>query len=78
VVVKPELWKNQKGTLMLNLEQLRTALDDRNVEKVSQRTGIHRNTIAAIRNGANANPTYATMKVLSDYLVGAAVTEGAG
>ena len=58
---------------MLNLEQLRTALDDRNVEKVSARTGIHRNTIAAIRNGTNANPTYATMKLLSDYLTVAAV-----
>jgi len=73
VVVKPELWKNQEGTLMLNLEQLRTALDDRNIEKVSQRTGIHRNTVAAIRNGTNANPTYATMKALSDYLTAATV-----
>ena len=58
---------------MLNLEQIRTALDDRNIEKVSARTGIHRNTIAAIRTGANANPTYATMKLLSDYLTVAAV-----
>ena len=58
---------------MLNLDQIRTALDDRNVEKVSARTGIHRNTIAAIRNGTNANPTYATMKLLSDYLTVAAV-----
>ena len=58
---------------MLNLDQIRTALDDRNVEKVSARTGIHRNTIAAIRNGTNANPTYATMKLLSDYLTLAAV-----
>jgi transcriptional regulator with XRE-family HTH domain len=55
---------------MLNLDQIRTALGDRNVEKVSERTGIHRNTIAAIRTGANANPTYATMKLLSDYLAG--------
>ncbi len=58
---------------MLNLDQIRIALDDRNIEKVSARTGIHRNTIAAIRNGTNANPTYATMKLLSDYLVGATV-----
>lgn len=58
---------------MLTLEQLRAALDDRNVEKVSARTGIHRNTIAAIRNGTNANPTYATMKALSDYLTAVTV-----
>ena len=58
---------------MLNLDQIRTALDDRNIEKVAARTGIHRNTIAAIRNGTNANPTYATMKLLSDYLAGVTV-----
>ena len=58
---------------MLNLDQIRTALDDRNIEKVSAKTGIHRNTIAAIRTGANANPTYATMKLLSDYLTAATV-----
>lgn len=54
---------------MLNLDEIKAGLDDRNVEKVSARTGIHRNTIAAIRNGTNANPTYATMKLLSDYLM---------
>ena len=58
---------------MFNLDQIRTALDDRNVEKVAARTGIHRNTIAAIRNGTNVNPTYATMKLLSDYLAGVTV-----
>ena len=54
---------------MLNLDEIKAGLEDRNVEKVSARTGIHRNTIAAIRNGTNANPTYATMKLLSDYLM---------
>lgn len=61
------------GRKMLTLDQLRTALDDRNLEKVASRTGIHRNTIAAIRNGTNANPTYATMKTLSDYLTAVTV-----
>lgn len=61
------------GRKMLTLDQLRTALDDRNLEKVSARTGIHRNTLAAIRNGTNANPTYATMKALSDYLTAVTV-----
>lgn len=55
---------------MLNLEQIREALEDRNMDKVAERTGIHRNTIAAIRSGSNKNPTYATLKVLSDYLTG--------
>lgn len=61
---------------MLDLDQLRAALDDRNVEKVSARTGIHRNTVSAIRSGANKNPTYATIKILSDYLTGVVVDAG--
>lgn len=55
---------------MYTLEQIRELLDDRNVEKVAERTGIHRNTISAIRTGANQNPTYTTIKTLSDYLRG--------
>ena len=55
---------------MLNLDQIRMALDDRNMDKVAERTGIHRNTISAIRSGSNRNPTYATLKILSDYLRG--------
>ncbi len=58
---------------MLTLEEVRAMLDDRNVEKVAERTGIHRNTIAAIRAGSNQNPTYATLKTLSDYLRGVSI-----
>ena len=57
---------------MFTLEQIKTLLDDRNVEKVAENTGIHRNTISAIRAGTNTNPTYATLKILSDYLTGVA------
>jgi|TARA_R110000823_G_scaffold217424_1_gene346769 transcriptional regulator with XRE-family HTH domain len=52
---------------------MRDALEDRNVEKVAENTGIHRNTISAIRAGTNTNPTYSTMKVLSDYLRGVSI-----
>jgi transcriptional regulator with XRE-family HTH domain len=55
---------------MLNLDQIRDALADRNLEAVSERTGIHRNTLSAIRTGANQNPTYVILKLLSDYLSG--------
>ncbi len=58
---------------MFTLEQIRSLLDDRNVEKVAERTGIHRNTISAIRAGSNQNPTYATLKTLSDYLSGVSI-----
>jgi len=57
---------------LFTLEQIKTLLDDRNVEKVAENTGIHRNTISAIRAGTNTNPTYATLKILSDYLTGVA------
>jgi transcriptional regulator with XRE-family HTH domain len=67
--------QKRKGSNVLTLEQLRAALDDRNVEKVSERTGIHRNTIGAIRSGANSNPSYVTLKVLSDYLTGVTVDD---
>jgi len=52
----------------MDLEKIREALADRNIDKVAERTGIHRNTIYAIRSGANVNPTYAILKKLSDYL----------
>jgi transcriptional regulator with XRE-family HTH domain len=58
---------------MFTLEQIRTLLDDRNVEKVAENTGIHRNTISAIRAGTNTNPTYNTLKSLSDYLSGVSI-----
>ena len=69
----PIVQKFTEDVKVLNLEQIRTALDDRNLERVSENTGIHRNTLAAIRAGTNTNPTYATLKALSDYLCGAAV-----
>jgi hypothetical protein len=35
---------------------------------VSAATAINRNTLAAIRDGKNENPTLRTMQRLSDYL----------
>ena len=69
----PIVQKFTEDVKLLNLEQIRAALDDRNLEKVSENTGVHRNTLAAIRTGSNTNPTYVTMKALSDYLSGAPV-----
>ena len=37
---------------------------------VSAATGIHRNTLAAIRDGENDNPSLATMTKLSEYFTG--------
>jgi len=68
--VKPLMCKKSQEVKLFTLEQIRTLLDDRNVEKVAERTGIHRNTIGAIRAGTNQNPSYSTLKTLSDYLRG--------
>jgi len=56
---------------MLTLEKIRDLLTDRNLDKVAERTGLHRNTLSAIRMGANTNPTYNTIVILSAYLTGA-------
>ena len=55
---------------MLTLQEIRAALQDRVVEAVAAATGIHRNTVAAIKSGKNENPTYFVMRKLSEYLTG--------
>lgn len=61
------------GQIMLNLQQIKEALQDRRLDIVSEFTGIHRNTIAAIRSGKAANPSYETIAKLSEYLQRGAV-----
>lgn len=56
---------------ILDLETIRKQLDDRSLYKVSDRTGIHYNTLLKIRDGENANPSYKTVLTLSKYLGGA-------
>jgi len=56
----------------MTLDQIREALDDRILYVVAERTGIHRNTIAAIKSGKIENPTYYVLKKISDYLSGQA------
>lgn len=55
---------------MLTLGQIREFLADRRLDVVSEKTGLHRNTLAAIRDGINENPTLKTIEALSDYFAG--------
>ena len=55
---------------MLTLDKIMRELRDRRLDIVSGATGVHRNTLSAIRSGAVKNPSYATVKALSDYLKG--------
>ena len=50
------------------LEWIRGALADRRLDKVSEATGLHPNTIAAIRDGKQANPKLHTLNTLALYL----------
>lgn len=53
---------------MLTLDQIKARLDDRIMAVVSERTGIHRNTLGSIKSGKIENPTYNVLRKLSDYL----------
>jgi hypothetical protein len=52
----------------MTLEQIRTALQDRRIDKVAEATGLHYNTVRYIRDNKSANPTNRVMLLLSDYL----------
>lgn len=52
---------------MLTLGQIVALLADRKLDVVAAKSGVHRNTLAAIRDGRNANPTLRTIEALSDY-----------
>lgn len=52
---------------VLTLNDIKRLLADRRLDIVSNATGVHRNTLAAIRDGKNDNPTFKTLQSLSDY-----------
>jgi hypothetical protein len=53
---------------MQDLNQIRQTLHGRRLDIVSTKCGVHRNILAAIRDGRNQNPSYKTVKAVSDYL----------
>ena len=54
----------------MGFDWIRTALADRRPSVVDEKTGLHVNTITAIRDGKNTNPTLATIETLAAYLKG--------
>lgn len=69
MLVNNMLGKNsQKGKMMLSVEKIKELLQDRNADKVAKSTGLHPNTVRAIRCGHNKNPTAKTIRALSEYL----------
>ena len=57
---------------MLTIEKIRELLQDRNLEAVSKVTGLSRQTLSTIRSGKAKEPSYNTIKIISDYLEGKA------
>lgn len=53
---------------MLTIEQISAALKDRRIPVVAAATGLHHNTIAAIRDRKVSNPSHRVVLALSDYL----------
>jgi hypothetical protein len=52
----------------MEFEWIRAALHDRRIGIISEKTGLHVNTIAAIRDGKNTNPKLLTLELLASYL----------
>ena len=53
---------------MMNLEEIRDALKDRMPSRVAEATGLHYNTIRAIRDNLGANPKHSVLQKLNNYL----------
>jgi hypothetical protein len=61
---------------MMTLEEIRQALSDRMPTKVAEATGVHYNTIRALRDNPDANPTHKVLVALSTYFESRKVTHG--
>lgn len=51
----------------MNLQEIREALKDRVIARISKATGLNPHTIYRIQHG-KTNPNRTTIKILSDYL----------
>ena len=66
----------QESINMMYLDEIRAMLADRRLSLVAEATGLHYNTVRAIRDDPEANPTYKAVKALSDYLQGQKKSNG--
>lgn len=53
---------------MLTLELIREQLQDRRLTVISEKTGLHPNTLRDIRNNADCNPSHRVLAALSQYI----------
>jgi len=55
---------------MFTLDEIRAALADRNLRDVARQCGLHYNVVYRAATERAKNPSYETVKALSDYLKG--------
>lgn len=65
-----------KNNMMMTLEQVRNALQDRTLSKVAEGTGLAYDTVWRIANSQDKSVSYKAVKQLSDYLQGMVVQHG--
>lgn len=53
---------------MLTIEQIKHGLSDKNLSEVARRVGVSAAYLSAICRGVRVNPSYETIKKISDYL----------
>lgn len=53
---------------MMTVEQIRFQLRDRRLDLVAKGSGLSAGTIRDLRNGEQLNPSYRTIKRLTEYL----------
>ena len=53
---------------MMNLNQVREALQDRNLTRVAEAVGLSYETVRRVASGKERNFSYSVIKALSDYL----------
>jgi hypothetical protein len=56
----------------MTIDEIKTALEDRTLTVVSERTGVHYNTLLRIKMGLTTSPRRDTLAALSAYLRGKA------
>lgn len=53
---------------MLNLDEIKKRLEDRNLSEVGRRIGVSAPYLSLLANGTAKNPSYIILKKLSSYL----------
>lgn len=68
-IATPNAKSITQGETMKTLEEIKAALEDSNLKTVAAKSGVHYNALYRLMR-EQVNPSYETVKKLSDYLEG--------